>query len=165
MIAITAHWTSIEYTIQTSLLAIREVQGKHTGENISETVFEVAKEYNIVDRLGYFTLDGAGNNNTAVVHLNEHIRRDGGAGFNPVERRLRCFSHIQNRVVRKLLFGKKVRQLEEEVEEEDADIIAVDEDEYMNMDESHSVMKEDESNDCWYAIGAVGKVHNIVKFI
>jgi hypothetical protein len=54
MIAITAHWTSLEYTIQTSLLAIREVQGKHTGENISESVFDVAKEYSIVDRLGYF---------------------------------------------------------------------------------------------------------------
>jgi hypothetical protein len=171
MIAITAHWTSVEYTIKTSLLAIREVQGKHSGENISETVYDVAKEYNIVDRLGYFMMDGAGNNNTAIVHLNRRIRRDGGIGFNPVERRLRCFGHIQNRVVRKLLFGKKVKQLEAEEEEEDKDISTPEVDEDMDIDDEvmveaeHSVWIEDESNEHWRAIGAVGKVHNIVKFI
>jgi hypothetical protein len=84
MIAITTHWTSVEYTIQTSLLAIREGKGKHTGENISDTVFDVAKEYNIVDFLGYFMMDGSGNNNRVIVHLNQHIRRDSRAGFNPV---------------------------------------------------------------------------------
>ena len=173
MIAITAHWTSVEYTIQTSLLAVREVQGKHTGENISETVFDVAKEYNFVDRLGYFMMDGAGNNNTAIVHLNERIQRAGGVGFDPVERRLRCFGHIQNRVVRKLLFGKKVRQLEAEEEEKDEDVGAaeVDNDEDMDIDDKvmvqavHSGRTEDDTNECWRAIGAVGKAHNIVKFI
>ena len=173
MIAITAHWTSLEYTIQTSLLAIREVQGKHTGENISETVFDVAKEYSIVDRLGYFMMDGAGNNNTAIVHLNQCIQRDGGAGFDPVERRLRCFGHIQNKVVRKLLFGKKVRRLEAEEEEKDEDVTAPEVNDDGDMDIDDKVMvegvlsgrMEDESNECWRAIGAVGKAHNIVKFI
>jgi hypothetical protein len=82
-------------------------------------------------------MDGAGNNNTAIVHLNERIQRDGGVGFDPVERRLRCFGHIQNRVVRKLLFGKKVRRLEAEEEEKDEDVTVaeVNDDGDINIDD------------------------------
>ena len=48
--AITAHWTTPEYTAKSTLLAIREVPGEHTGENLSiVTVLEVAREYNIRD--------------------------------------------------------------------------------------------------------------------
>jgi len=72
------------------LLAIREIKGEHTGYNISLPIFEVAKKYNIVDRLGYFMIDGAGNNNTTVRHLNRRVREAGGVGFNPEERRLWC---------------------------------------------------------------------------
>ena len=64
MIAITAHWTDQEYKIRNMLIAIREVHGEHTGYNISRPVYEVVKEFDIVERLGYFMLDGAGNNNT-----------------------------------------------------------------------------------------------------
>ena len=53
MIAIVAHWTSEDYKVITALLAIREVHGGHTGENIANVVYPVLKEYNIHDRFGY----------------------------------------------------------------------------------------------------------------
>jgi len=36
MIAITAHWTDDEYKVQSTLIAIQELNGDHDGENISE---------------------------------------------------------------------------------------------------------------------------------
>ena len=57
-------------------------------------------------------MDGASNNDTTMEWLDRRIREEGGVGFNPKERRLRCFGHIQNRVVRKLLFADKAKELE-----------------------------------------------------
>ena len=76
--AITAHWTTLEYTAKSTLLVIREVPGEHTSENLSITVLEVGREYNIHDRLDYFMMDGASNNDTTVEWLDRHIREEGG---------------------------------------------------------------------------------------
>jgi hypothetical protein len=66
------------------------------------------------------------------------------------------------------LFSQKVRQLESEEEEKDEDVtvVEVDNDEYINIDDKvHSDWTKYKSNECWCAIGAVSKAHNIVKFI
>jgi hypothetical protein len=36
MIAITAHWTDENWNVQSTLIAIREIEGDHDGENISQ---------------------------------------------------------------------------------------------------------------------------------
>ena len=38
LIAITAHWTSNDYKVEATLLAIRELEEEHTGENIADIV-------------------------------------------------------------------------------------------------------------------------------
>ena len=159
MIAITAHWTSSNYTVETILLAIREVLGGHTGENISNTVYQVAQEYNIVESLGYFMMDGATNNDTCIQHLDERIQEDGGVGFNAQERRLRCFAHIMNRVVRKLLFGGKAEVLEADPSTENEEL---DKESLQSADKRR---EERESSTQWRALGAIGKLHNVVKWI
>src|SRR5579859_3233408 len=88
MIAITAHWTDKDWNVRSTLMAIREIEGNHDGENISKVVLGILKEFEIVDRLGYFTGDNASNNDTAMEWLDRRIREEGGDGF---ERRLRCF--------------------------------------------------------------------------
>ena len=81
IIAIVAHWTSSEYKVEKALLAIREVEGAHTGRNISATLFDVIEEFNIVYKLGYFMTDNASNNDKALKWLNKYIKVEGGAGF------------------------------------------------------------------------------------
>ena len=49
MIAITAHWTDDEYKVQSTLIAIQELNGDHDGENISEIVHLVTKEFEFMD--------------------------------------------------------------------------------------------------------------------
>ena len=69
LLAITGHWTSSNYKVNATLLAIKELEEAHTGANISEWIFIVAKEYDIVRRLSYFMMDNADNNDTAIDSL------------------------------------------------------------------------------------------------
>ena len=110
LLAITAHWTFSTYKVRVTLLAIRELDEAHTGENISEVVYDVAKEYGIVDNLGYFMMGNAKNNDMSLEELNKRIQEDGGFGFDPLERRLRCFGHIMNLAVKDLLYGPKKKK-------------------------------------------------------
>jgi hypothetical protein len=107
LLAITAHWTSPNYAAIATLLAIKELHGSHTGANISELIYSVAEEYDIIQKLGFFQMDNADNNDTSLVWLNTKIVSSGGVGFDSKERRLRCFAHILNLAVQALLFGPK----------------------------------------------------------
>ena len=53
--------------------------------------------------MGYFTLDNAGNNDTAMEVI------AGELGFDSTQRRVRCIGHIINLVVIALLFGKDAK--------------------------------------------------------
>ena len=86
MIAIVAHWTSEDYKVKTALLAIREVHGGYTGENIANVVYPVLKEYNIHDRFGYYVGDNATNNDTSLEWLTQHMCNEGLKPFNPDQR-------------------------------------------------------------------------------
>jgi hypothetical protein len=149
MIAITVHWTNKNWEVRSTLIAIREIEGDHDGENISEIVHAVLKEFRIVDRIGYFTGDNASNNDTAMKCLDRRIREEGGVGFDVGERRLRCFAHDMQIAVKGLLFGPKVKELE--TYEATADVSDVEKADWMNVK--------------WRAFGAIGKLHNIVKYI
>lgn len=59
-------------------------------------------------RLGYFVLDNAHNNNTAIAAL------AGEFNFNPKHRRLRCIGYILSRVVKQLIFGATANAMETE---------------------------------------------------
>jgi hypothetical protein len=147
LLAITGHWTSHNYQLVSTLLAIRELEEKHTGQNISAIIYEVAKKFGIADKLGYFMMNNASNNDTALKHLDARLRADGIPGFDPVERRLRCFGHVVALAVKDLLFISKRKNEEEEEEKE------------------QTVDKAEAENQRWRAMGAMGKAHNIVKYI
>jgi hypothetical protein len=150
MLAIVGHWTAEDYTSRTGLLGIRQIYGQHNGENMAAVVFAVAKEYDILNKLGYFVADGATSNDKALRILVRLLRHEGALGFDAEERRIRCFGHILNRVVKALLFGSNAATLESE-SSEDADM---DEDDY----------RENQAS-TWRALGAIGKVHNITKYV
>lgn len=148
MLAVTAHWTDMNYKAQAVLLAIREIKGSHTGDNISATVHKIAQEFDFADRIGYFIGDNATNNDTAIEHLDRRIRESDGFGMEFAECRLRCFGHIMNLVVKKLLFDPKGSELEAELEPD------------LTPDKKAEIMKIK-----WRAYGAVGKCHNVIKYI
>jgi hypothetical protein len=57
-------------TCMTALLGLKEVDGKHTGHNIAKCICKALEEYNLKPgRIGYYILDNASNNDTAVDSL------------------------------------------------------------------------------------------------
>jgi hypothetical protein len=112
---------------------------RHTGENIAAEMLEIIRSFNIEDKVGYFTLDNAGNNDTAMEIIGREL------GFNHEHRRVRCIGHIINLVVKDLLFGKDAEAFEESVER--GELLAR------------------VAHDKWINKGPVGKVHNWVVWV
>ena len=71
--------------MKSALLAIREVHGEHSGENIADVVYPVMKEYDFHSRFGYFVSDNASNNNTSIEWLDQLMRDYGYEGFEPLK--------------------------------------------------------------------------------
>ncbi|KAM4067718.1 restless-like transposase [Hirsutella rhossiliensis] len=83
------------------VLGMPELKISHSGENIAAQILEILESYEILDKVGYITLDNAGNMDTATEEIAEAL------GFDPKKRRVRCFGHVLNLVVKALLFGHK----------------------------------------------------------
>ena len=88
-------------------------------------------------------LDNATSNDVCVKLLSRQF----DYAFAPIERRLRCFGHIVNLVVKALLFGKNC-----EIFEKDVNFA------YERQDESKQLIE-------WRKRGPVKKLHNIVTRI
>ena len=71
-------------------MAIKEVDGEHSGENQAKYVLEVLKEYKIKDKLGYLMIDNANNNDTLITSLSSSLRRKHNIKYDLKHHRLRC---------------------------------------------------------------------------
>jgi dihydropteroate synthase len=67
ILGITAHFINNTGKLQSLVLAMKEVVGEDTGENIHKYVLEVLKEYEIIKTLGYFVMDNAPDNDTMIT--------------------------------------------------------------------------------------------------
>jgi hypothetical protein len=74
------------------MLAFKEMTDHHDGKAIAANVLAVIDDYDLRDKVGFFVLDNALNNDTAVAILGEMLQ------FDPKVRRLRCVGHILNLV-------------------------------------------------------------------
>jgi hypothetical protein len=123
------------------------VYGEHTGENIGSVVLELLREYDIGgDQIGYFMLDNASSNDTAV----EFILKDLCPWMKSKQRRyrrLRCLGHIINLCCQAFLMGrnceKYVAKLEKHYQRGD----------YTKVEE------------LWKKFGCLGRLHNLVRYI
>ncbi|KAM4061276.1 transposase-like protein [Hirsutella rhossiliensis] len=134
---IAAFYLSKEKRPQKIILGLPELRESHTGENIASQVAEVIESFEIQDKIGYFTLDNAKNNDTAVAALG-HV-----FNFEGKQRRVRCFGHIINLVAKALLFGKDNEVFKSE--------------ERLDLDLAR--------HDLWRKRGPIGKLHNLVHWI
>lgn len=112
----------------------------HCGENVAAQVPEIPEGYEILDKLGYITLDNATNMDPAAA---EEIAK--ARGLDPPKRRIRCFGRVLNLVVKAPLFGHKTEAFEADVDEEPGFDAA--------------------QHEAWRKKGPIGKLHNLVHWI
>ncbi|KAF7443190.1 hypothetical protein A1F99_126970 [Pyrenophora tritici-repentis] len=88
---VVAHFANASRVIQDLPIALLHLAGSYTGDAIADTIKKRLQEYSIrSDKLGYFVLDNAANNDTAVSSLAHAY------DFNAAHRRLRCGPHTLN---------------------------------------------------------------------
>ncbi|KAM4061650.1 restless-like transposase [Hirsutella rhossiliensis] len=83
---ITAVSRNVKNEPQKIVLGLPELINRHTGENIAAEVLDVIRSFGIEHKLGYFTLDNAGNNDTAMEIIGRSL------DFNHIQRRRPTFS-------------------------------------------------------------------------
>jgi hypothetical protein len=66
LMGIIAHYFAENGDLRESVLAFRELEGQHTGENQAELIMVVVAEYGIASKVGFFMMDDAENNETMM---------------------------------------------------------------------------------------------------
>ena len=70
---IIAHYITDSSQLDHFVIALRELDGEHIGENQALVAIQVISDYGIALKLGYFVMDNASNNDTLVVSLSERM--------------------------------------------------------------------------------------------
>jgi hypothetical protein len=68
-----AHYTSESGQLEHSVLALRELNSKHSGHNIAGCVMQVINDYGVASKVGYFIIDNANNNDTMMEALSTRM--------------------------------------------------------------------------------------------
>lgn len=111
ILAVIAHYTDVDGNLTYSPLCMREIFGEHSGANMSIIVMETLQEYDVLpNKIGYFMMDNAGNNNLLMKHISEALKVKNNISYNPITHRLRCNGHILNLSVQAILNVKKKRK-------------------------------------------------------
>ena len=145
ILAVVAHFTAESLERRKITLAIKELQGVHSGENQATVLLQVLGDYGIVGRLGYFVMDNTYSNDTSINIISEALLKNHGVDYNPHQHRLRCLGHVINLSAQAFLFGKAV-------------------DDYEYPEETY-ISPSDEQLRQWRRLGPLGKLHNINTYI
>ncbi|KAK5996238.1 Putative AC transposase-like protein [Cladobotryum mycophilum] len=141
LFGITCCYLDPAFHLQKLVLGLPELRDSHTGANIANEIANILDEYDINDKIGYFSLDNASNNDTAMASLaTKYEWTDKGS-----DRRIRCFGHILNLAVKAFLFGNDSDKFNDDIPE--------------------SEVFEEEAHTLWLKTGPVGKLHNLVTWI
>ena len=142
------HWVDSAGILHGLLLGLQRFRGVHSGVNQAAHFWKVANNFNLTNKIGYFTLDNASNNGSALMETASFLLNI-NIVFNPIKRRLRCFGHVINLVVKSFLWGIDIEAFQQELtqhKEEDSD----------------QDLKEIAE---WRKRGPMGKLHNICIWI
>jgi hypothetical protein len=146
MMAIIAHYINSKGARKTNLIALRYLDGEHTGENMAALLLKVFREYKIGSRIGFFVLDNASSNDTCVdlvlrklyPWMNKKQRR---------RRRLRCLGHVINLAAQAFLLGSQPQDTLEQ------------------LGLANGRHDFEATAKIWRKQGALGRLHNIVKYV
>jgi hypothetical protein len=67
ILSIISHYISETGSLQHSVLALKELNGTHSGKNQAASIMEVINDYGIASKVGYFVMD-----NVRIVRLRNH---------------------------------------------------------------------------------------------
>jgi hypothetical protein len=69
VLGVVAHYISDDNELEHAVLAMKEIQGSHEGENIAPVLLEVLEDWGIITKLGWIQMDNASNNDTLLRAL------------------------------------------------------------------------------------------------
>lgn len=69
ILGVVAHYISEDNQLESAVLAMKEIQGSHGGDNIAPIVEAILEDWGIISKLGYFQMDNASNNDTMLKAL------------------------------------------------------------------------------------------------
>ncbi|OAA37034.1 Ribonuclease H-like protein [Metarhizium rileyi] len=106
-LGINVHFIDRDWKQWRILLALPALRKRHTGEALADEVADTICAFGLQDRIGYYTLDNATNNDTAMEALAAEF------DFDKDERRIRCAPHFLNLAVRAMMYGSKKDNFDE----------------------------------------------------
>jgi hypothetical protein len=71
ILGVVAHYIAEDRILEKSVLAMREIEGAHDGENIALVVMKVISDWRIEDKMGYMVMDNATNNDTMMRFISK----------------------------------------------------------------------------------------------
>ncbi len=103
---VVSHFIDENKALRTLLLALKELQEGHSGENIIVIIINVLSIYVICNRLEYFVIDNATNNNNILETIATNFQKIDNVYYNLIEHCLRYIDYIINLFVQMFLFDK-----------------------------------------------------------
>lgn len=146
IMAIVAHYIDSSGARKANLIALRSLDGEHTGENMAALLLNVFREYKIGGRIGFFILDNASANDTCVDLVLRRLYPKMNAKQR-LRRRLRCLGHVINLSAQAFLLGKQSQETLGQLE-------------LANLRHDFEAIAK-----VWREQGALGRLHNIVRYI
>jgi hypothetical protein len=141
-LGIVAHYVNRDGNLVDLPIALPQLMGVHSGENMSEIVYSTLQKFGVGPRtIGYFALDNASNNDTAIASLAQKM------SFNATHLHLRCGPHTVILIGQTLLWGKDGDAYDNNVGE----VVAV--------DKEHKLIIE------WRSDGPFGVLLVVINFI
>ena len=142
----------------------KELEGRHTDEQLSKEVLEILIEFNLCEKLYCITSDNAGNMGKLMKCLSKRLRKR-GVIWKASENHISCLNHVLNLGVQAFL--KKIKALpsvevetldlkdKEDEDEDDEDENSDDGVEIDDDDEEEEEEEEEEDEDIVYNPAAV----------
>jgi len=140
-----------------ALLALSELPGldgpgSHGGAEQWKIIRNVLEDYNIWNKIGFYTGDNHGSNDKLCRLLSEHLKEK-GMNWDARKQRIRCHGHVINLTVQAFLFmdsKEAVQAALEQIEEDDEAAFGTD---FTDGFNAQKVLG-------WRKLGPLGKVHN-----
>jgi len=141
-----AHFIDKNGKRRTAVLALRELVGEHSGENMADVLLHIFNDYKISDRIGYFMADNASSNDTCIDLVLQALYPK-MSKKQRLRRRLRCFGHITNLCAQAFIIGKDAEKICRDLEAayREGDLRRI--------------------GELWRKRGAIGRLHNIIRYI
>jgi len=82
--------------LQTILLALKELQDKHSNTNIIVIILNVLSIYAIRNKLKYFVINNVINNNTMLKTIAKKFQETNNVYYNSIKHCLCCINYVIN---------------------------------------------------------------------